>query len=139
MTRPRRIRIELGDTVFHAALNETSTAQQLWEALPVAGNGNFWGKEIYFDIGKRLPDTNPKEKVDVGDVAYWAPGTCLCLFWGATPASDDERPRAASPVTVVGRLTEDPDDLESVEAIDRIVVSRDDASEEDVHGDVPGD
>jgi len=45
--------------------------------------------------------------VEVGDVAYWPQGEALCLFFGPTPASTDEEPRAASPVTVVGRISEE--------------------------------
>ena len=127
MSQQRRIRIEVGGMTLYAVLNESRTAHELWEVLPVTGRGSFWGKEIYFDVGCLLSPTNPDPAVDVGAVAYWAPGTSLCLFWGPTPASTDERPMAASPVTVAGRL-EDPLALESVSDIDWIVVSRDEAS-----------
>ena len=42
----------------------------------------------------------------MGDVCYWPQGEALCIFFGPTPASTDEKPRAASPVTVVGRISE---------------------------------
>jgi hypothetical protein len=44
--------------------------------------------------------------VEVGDVAYWPDGEALCLFFEATPASSDERPRAASAVNVIGHVVE---------------------------------
>ncbi len=50
----------------------------------------------------------------MGDVCYWPPGKALCIFFGPTPASTDDNPRAASPVTVVGRISE------GVETIGRI-------------------
>jgi len=42
----------------------------------------------------------------VGALAYWPSGNALCLFRGLTPASENDEPRAASPVTVnvFGRL-----------------------------------
>jgi hypothetical protein len=124
METMRNLKIEIGDRVFRASLNETPTADSLWEQLPVSGRGQRWGDEIYFDIEHHLPDSDPEEEVDVGDVAYWEPGTSLCLFWGPTPASVDNRPRAASPVTVVGRFRDDPSRLAEIRDIQRIRVSR---------------
>jgi hypothetical protein len=43
--------------------------------------------------------------MEVGEIAYWPPGKALCIFFGRTPASTDERPRAASPVIPIGRVT----------------------------------
>ena len=45
--------------------------------------------------------------VAVGDLAYWPPGSALCIFWGATPASRGAEPRAASPVNVFGQVDDD--------------------------------
>lgn len=42
--------------------------------------------------------------MDPGTVAYWPEGNALCLFWGPTPASRDDEPRAASPVNAVAEL-----------------------------------
>jgi hypothetical protein len=50
----------------------------------------------------------------VGTVAYWPQGNALCLFWGPTPASEGEEPRAASPVNVVARLR----DVSGLAAVD---------------------
>ena len=45
--------------------------------------------------------------VSVGDLGYWPPGNAFCIFFGRTPASSGSAPRAASPVTVVGRIVGD--------------------------------
>jgi len=101
----REIEIWIGGKAFPAALNESITARQILGALPLSGDGSRWGDEIYFDIGIELDPTNPQEEeVEIGDIAYWRPGKALCLFFGRTPASTSDRPRAASPVTVVGKL-----------------------------------
>jgi hypothetical protein len=104
MGRERDIEIWIGGKAFSAALNESITARQIYDALPLSGVGSRWGDEIYFDIGIELDPTNPQEEVEIGDIAYWRPGKALCLFYGRTPASTSDRPRAASPVTVVGKL-----------------------------------
>jgi len=44
------------------------------------------------------------EEVDIGTVAFWPPGSALCIFFGKTPASQGNKPRAASPVTIIGNI-----------------------------------
>ena len=105
-------------------MNNTETATQIYAALPLQGDGSFWGEEIYFDVGKDFPAENPTEEVNIGDVAYWAPGKALCLFFGRTPASTSNRPRAASPVTVIGRLSENVERLKGIKNLRNIEVKR---------------
>lgn len=120
----REISISIEKSRFVVRLNDTKTADRLLASLPLRGDGDFWGDEIYFDIGVELPEENPKAEVEVGDVAYWRPGTALCLFFGRTPASTGEAPRAASPVTVVGKLVGDPSRLKEVRNLRGIEVRR---------------
>lgn len=104
----RRISISAGRVTAQAELLETPTANAIWEALPVEGEVNTWGEEIYFEI----PVTVAEEKssradVEVGDLGYWPVGKAFCIFFGPTPASKGPRPRAASPVNVFGRVVGD--------------------------------
>ncbi len=100
----RHIVIQAGDITAQAELNETQTAQAIWEALPFEGQANQWGEEIYFSIPVALETERGQEVVEVGDLGYWAPGRALCIFFGPTPASRGNEIRPASPVTVFGRL-----------------------------------
>ena len=120
----RGIEIRIGGRVFPAVLNQSIPASQILDALPLRCDGNRWGDEIYFDIGVDLDTGNQQEAVEVGDVAYWRPGRALCLFYGRTPASTSERPRAASPVTVVGKLFEDTQGLASLTNLKNIEVTK---------------
>ena len=124
MCTVHEIDIWIDGTPFRAALNKTETAAQIYAALPLQGDGSFWGEEIYFGVGKDFPVENPTEEVAVGDIAYWAPGKALCLFFGRTPASTSERPRAASPVTVIGQLTENVERLKTVQNLRNIEIKR---------------
>lgn len=88
-------------------LDEGPTAADIWVRLPFEASASRWGDEIYFQIPVSADlEDGARETVEVGDVAYWPKGEALCLFFGPTPASTDEEPRAASPVTVVGRISE---------------------------------
>ncbi|WP_331236381.1 cyclophilin-like family protein [Natronorarus salvus] len=73
-------------------------------ALPLSGEASRWGEELYFRTDVDVGPENPRELVDPGTIAYWPAGNALCLFWGPTPASEGEEPRAASPVNVVARV-----------------------------------
>lgn len=99
-----------------AELFDTPTGRAIYEELPVQRNVNTWGDEIYFGIPVKS-DLEPgaRAEVSVGDLAYWPNMPAFCIFFGATPASSGDTPVAASPVNVVGRLSE-----VDVEALRRI-------------------
>ncbi len=108
-----------------AELNNTPTARKIAEALPMGGRANRWGDEIYFPIGIDAdPDPKAKDEVEVGALAYWPPGNAFCIFWGPTPASHGNEPRAASAVNVVGRVTGDLKALESINTGAKIRLSK---------------
>ncbi|MDG5758199.1 cyclophilin-like family protein [Natronococcus sp. A-GB1] len=83
---------------------ETRIALQ--DALPVSGDATRWGDELYISASLDAPLEGGQEVVPEGAIAYWPAGEKLCLFWGPTPASVDDEPRAAAAVTVVARLEE---------------------------------
>ncbi|MGC8874757.1 MAG: cyclophilin-like fold protein [Chloroflexia bacterium] len=120
-----RILIFAGDVALEAELNESPTAQQILVALPFEGEGNRWGDEIYFEIPV-VAENEPTARVEmeIGEVAYWPAGRALCLFFGPTPVSRDDRPRAYSPVNVVGRILGDASVLRGVPDGCRVRVER---------------
>lgn len=103
----RTIRISAGDISVLAELNDTQTAQRIWDSLPFRARGNRWGDEIYFGIPVSMDVEAGQEVVEVGDLGYWPPGRAFCIFFGPTPASRGSEARAASPVTVFGRVLGD--------------------------------
>ncbi|NLN18583.1 MAG: hypothetical protein GX162_04805 [Firmicutes bacterium] len=107
MSEKRRITITAGSVSVEAVLNDSKTADAIWEALPLEARGSRWGDEIYFGIPVRLGSENPKEVVDEGDLAYWPPGHAFCIFWGPTPASQGDEIRPASAVNVFGKIEGD--------------------------------
>jgi hypothetical protein len=103
-----KITITAGDVSLPAELNDGPTAQQIWESLPIEGQANVWGDEIYFGIPvTAAQESGARAGVEVGELGYWPPGNAFCIFFGPTPVSTDERPRAASPVNILGRMLGD--------------------------------
>lgn len=87
----------------------------LLKAAPFEAEVSLWGDELYFEAPVDMTPEETETAVEVGTVAYWHRGNAVCVFWGPTPASTDEQPRAAGPVAPVGRI-EDVEILSSVEA-----------------------
>ena len=110
----KRIRITSVPVVMEAELNQSRTAQRIWEALPIEAPGNTWGDEIYFSIPVDAETDNAQEVVELGELAYWPPGTAFCIFFGPTPMSRGAEIRPASPVNVVGKLIGDPEIFKQV-------------------------
>ncbi|MEE9196930.1 MAG: cyclophilin-like fold protein [bacterium] len=105
----RKIRITAGDIREEASLLEAPAADLLWDALPITGRANIWGEEIYFEIPLDAPaEPAAREEMEVGEIAFWPPGKAFCIFFGPTPASTGDAPRAASPVNPLGKITGDP-------------------------------
>ena len=104
----KKISISVENVSVEAEMFDTPTAGKILEALPFESAVNVWGDEIYFDIPLSL-DQEPDARADVnvGDLAYWPAGPAFCIFFGPTPVSSGDQPRAYSPVNVFGRVLGD--------------------------------
>ena len=121
----RHIQITAGEVTVEAELNETETAQAVWDGLPIEGVANTWGDEIYFSTPVALELEAGQEVVEMGDLGYWPPGKAFCVFFGPTPASRGDEIRPASPVTVFGRVVGDDAALKAVRDGAQVTVRRD--------------
>ncbi|MBI3972190.1 MAG: hypothetical protein HY332_12945 [Chloroflexi bacterium] len=101
----RTVRIRAGSVEATAELNESATADAVWNALPIKASASTWGDEIYFHIPVELGQENAKATVDAGDLGYWPPGAAFCIFFGPTPMSrTSAEVRPASPVNILGKI-----------------------------------
>lgn len=112
----KRIYIRCGAIEATATLNDSGSAQAIWDALPINGSANVWGDEIYFRIPVSLIEDDAREVVELGDLGFWPPGNAFCIFYGPTPMSRGSEIRPASPVNVFGRVDGDPLEFKSVSA-----------------------
>ena len=103
----KKILIRAGAIEAEAELNDTGTAQAIWETLPIKGHVNLWGDEIYFSIPLSLELEAGQELVNMGELGYWPEGNAFCIFFGPTPVSQGDEIRPASPVTVFGKVIGD--------------------------------
>ncbi|MFQ6084181.1 MAG: cyclophilin-like fold protein [Candidatus Aminicenantia bacterium] len=120
----RKIVIKTERIEVQAELNQTKTAELVWENLPLEGKANLWGEEIYFEIPVRAELENGSEVVNKGDIGYWPPGKAICLFFGPTPISQGEEIRAASPVSIIGKIIDQPEILKKVSNGEKIRIEK---------------
>jgi hypothetical protein len=103
-----RIIITAGDVTLQAELNDSPTARQVWDALPIEAEANTWGDEVYFTIPViAVQASDARADVEVGELGYWPVGHAFCIFFGPTPVSTGPKPRAYSPVNILGRVLGD--------------------------------
>ena len=103
-----KITISVENLSISAELYNTVTAQKILDSLPLEGTVNVWGEEIYFTIPLNIdPEPDARADVEVGALGYWPAGPAFCIFFGPTPVSTGEKPRAYSPVNVFGHISGD--------------------------------
>ena len=121
----RKIRILVSDLRVEAELNESKTAQMIWEALPFVAKTNLWGEEIYFSIPVKTGlEEGAREIVSAGELGYWPTGHAFCIFFGPTPASRGDEIRAASSVNVIGKVLSDPKVFRKAKNGEKIVLEK---------------
>ena len=103
-----QIAIRIGFLTMEAELNDTQTARQVADALPIRSGFSTWGDEIYFAIPIAAElEADAREVVEMGDLGYWPPGNAFCIFFGPTPMSQADEIRPASAVNLIGKVIGD--------------------------------
>ena len=120
----KKIHIKAGAIEAEAELNDTRTAQAIWEILPIESRANLWGDEIYFSIPLSIGLETGQEIVHIGELGYWPEGDAFCIFFGPTPVSHGDEIRPASPVTVFGKIHGDATMFKKVAAGMKITIRR---------------
>ena len=100
--------------------------EKLLENSSFEAKAERWGDEVYFELPVKLELKGERTLMEVGEVAYWPDGNCLCIFFGPTPMSRDEQPVAYSKVKPLGRVIEGLGRLKDVsnEELVRVSVKR---------------
>ncbi len=94
------ISLELNDD------HSPKTVESFLQNLPFTVKLNVWGDEIYTSSSPiNVPEENAKSPVFLHDVAYWPTGKAICLFYGPTPIGKEGEIMPASPVNIIGKIT----------------------------------
>ena len=92
------IRLRVGELEYEAQLNESETAQAIYDALPIECIGSRWGDEYYSRIDVQMTEADDaRSEMAVGELAYWPPGTAFCIFFWATTRLVRQRTTCGQP------------------------------------------
>jgi hypothetical protein len=83
------------------------TCIAIWNSLPLELDLARWGEELYGSIPVKIEEENSQVECEIGDIGYWPSGTGFCIFFGRTPASTSDKPKAASPVNIFAKIEGD--------------------------------
>jgi len=120
-----RIIIKTGAVKINAEIFDTPAGKKIAEALPFKSTVSRWGDEIYFSIPVSMEkEPGAREEVAVGTLGFWPVGNAFCIFFGPTPVSKGEKPRAYSPVNVFGKVTSDTAVLKKAQDGEEISVTK---------------
>ncbi len=97
------------------------TCKAIWDSLPLELNLSRWGEELYGEIPVSIEPENPQVECEVGDIAYWLSGSGFCIFFGRTPVSTSEKPKAASEINVFAHIESDTNVFEQFSSFSGIV------------------
>jgi len=117
--------LQVGSQALTASWGDKNprTRDAISDALPLEGDATRWGDELYFSTEVAVPPEETQTEIPIGGIAYWPQGQALCLFWGPTPASHSDEPRAAAPVSVIGQV-EDVTPLQNVDGGSSVRIER---------------
>jgi hypothetical protein len=113
-----RVRFEGGyELAVTLRARRTKTISFLEASIPFKSLVMRWGDEIYFEVPFHAPlEDDAREVMDVGEVAYWPDGNAVALFFGRTPVSVDDKPRAYTACNIVGNFEVDVSELRKVKS-----------------------
>ncbi len=93
--------IQIGACSLEGSPPNTPTAKSILLALTFEGDARSSGDEVYFyaPIAVVL-ESEGKDVVEKGEIAFWVQGNALAFGFGATPASRGEEIRLVAPTNI---------------------------------------
>lgn len=112
------ITITAGDTVITATLNNTQTANDISDLLPLTINAKDWKEKAYYGrIREEISvDGSQHNELQSGDIVYWIDGKSIMFYYDGTKNSN-----ITTPVITIGKITSD---LKAFENLDDTVEIR---------------
>ena len=120
------INLKFSNYTLNIKLRSTNTANAIKNILPFKSIVKTWGDEIYFEIPieKNIDlESDAKDIIDLGEVAYWIDGKSIAIGYGKTPISQNNEIRLAAKTNIWGDAVLDVKELGKIRDGDEIIIS----------------
>jgi len=120
------IKLKFSNYTLNIKLRSTNTANAIKNILPFKSIVKTWGDEIYFEIPikKNLDlESDAKDVINLGEVAYWIDGKSIAIGYGKTPISQNNEIRLAAKTNIWGDAVLDVKELGKIRDGDEIIIS----------------
>jgi hypothetical protein len=120
------INLKFSNYTLNIKLRSTNTANAIKNILPFKSIVKTWGDEIYFEIPikKNLDlESDAKDVINLGEIAYWIDGKCIAIGYGKTPISQNNEIRLAAKTNIWGDAVLDVKELGKIRDGDEIIIS----------------
>ena len=120
------INLKFSNYTLNIKLRSTNTANAIKNILPFKSIVKTWGDEIYFEIPikKNLDlESDAKDVINLGEIAYWIDGKCIAIGYGKTPISQDNEIRLAAKTNIWGDAVINIKELSKIKDGDEVIIS----------------
>ena len=120
------INLKFSNYTLNIKLRSTNTANAIKNILPFKSIVKTWGDEIYFEIPieKNIDlESDAKDIIVLGEVAYWIDGKCIAIGYGKTPISQNNEIRLAAKTNIWGDAVINIKELNKIKDGDEVIIS----------------
>ena len=120
------INLKFSNYTLNIKLRSTNTANAIKNILPFKSIVKTWGDEIYFEIPikKNLDlESDAKDVINLGEIAYWIDGKCIAIGYGKTPISQNNEIRLATKTNIWGDAVINIKELSKIKDGDEVIIS----------------
>ena len=104
----KKIILKIGPISLAVKLLDTPTAKEILKYVPFTSSVNTWGNEVYFNTPVSVSkETDAKDIVKAGEIAFWVEGNCIAIGFGPTPISQENEIRLAAKTNIWGQSLTD--------------------------------
>lgn len=119
-----KIQLQIGAIFLQAEVLNTKTAQAIIEQLPITSTSQSWGEEVYFAVPVKVPlESDARDVVEAGELAFWVEGQCIAIGFGPTPISQGNEIRLAAKTNIWAKALDDVTQLKAVRENEPIIIT----------------